>query len=292
MKCLRQLCVAVVAAASTAATPALAETAVETVVRSGNLGVVVFGDDLPFIRKNGDSYEGLAMDVADAVRQELEAFAGKPISVVPVPVSSVEAAKEALISGDAEMACGVAFTWERSLLVDYTLPFALGGVRLLAPAGIDGTPGSLAGKKVGVVRDSYSAQVLKQGAPDAIYMTYSSPSEALAALRTGAVPILGGDSLWLKANQADNAPSAGLVPLVPYGRAAIGCIIPENNSTLMNYSNIGIGKMLQGYVNDDAIVRERVNRWLGPGSALNLSPDLIEAFYATVLSTAAQIAIP
>ena len=54
---------------------------------------------------------------------------------------------------------------------------------------------------------------------------------------------------------------------------------------------IAIGKILQGYVNDVAPVQAMVNRWIGPGSAVNLKQDLIKAYYATVLSTAAQLSL-
>ena len=44
-------------------------------------------------------------------------------------------------------------------------------------------------------------------------------------------------------------------------------------------------------VNDVAPVQAMVNRWIGPGSAVNLKQDLIKAYYATVLSTAAQLSL-
>lgn len=206
-------------------------------------------------------------------------------------MNSVQDAKEALLSGKADIACGVAYSWERAILVDYTIPFALGGVRVLAPVGNDGTPASLAGKTVGVIKDTVAAQTLETAAPQAKYVSYNSPAAALAAMRSGSVDILGGDSLWLKANKASVAPNAGIVPIVPYGRSGIGCIIPENNSTMLNYSNIAIGKILQGYVNDVAPVQTMINRWIGPGSAVNLNQELIKAYYATVLSTAAQLSL-
>jgi polar amino acid transport system substrate-binding protein len=261
-------------------------------MRSGNLSVVVLDDGAPFISSVDGSYQGLAMVFADAVRQELEAFIGKPISIVPYPVNSVKAGVEALISGNAEMACGVAYTWERSLLVDYTLPFAVGGVRVLAPSTIDGTPGSLSGQRVGVVRDTHASSVLQAGAPEATFVSYDSGDEAFAALRSGQVQVLGGDSLWLKSNQAENAPSAQIVPELPYGRASIACVIPENNSTLLNYSNIGITKQLQSYINDDPDARNRIDRWIGPGSDVDLAPEVISEFFGKVITTASPISTP
>ena len=279
------------ALAALTAQPVSAETSMESVVRSGKLNAVVIGDELPFASKSDAGFKGLAIDVVAAVKNELQAFAGKAIRLNALQVNSVQDAKDALLSGKADIACGVAYSWERAMLVDYTIPFALGGVRVLAPTGNDGTPASLAGKTVGVIKDTVAAQTLETAAPQANYVSYDSPAAALAAMRSGSVDILGGDSLWLKANKARVAANADIVPIVPYGRSGIACIIPENNSTMLNYSNIAIGKILQGYVNDVAPVQAMVNRWIGPGSAVNLKQDLIKAYYATVLSTAAQLSL-
>ncbi len=280
-----------VALAALTSSPASAETAMESVVRSGKLNVVVIGNELPFVSKGSNGYQGLAIDVAEAITNELEAFAGKPISLNPTPVSSIQEGINALLSGKADIACGVAYSWKRAMLVDYTLPFALGGVRVLAPEGIDGTPASLAGQRVGVVKNSVAAQILQSTAPKASFVAYNSPGDALAALRSGSIKLLGGDSLWLKATMSTSAPNMSLVPTFPYGRSGVGCIIPENNSTMLNYSNIAIGKLLQSYVNGSPATQKMVNRWVGPGSAINLSNELIKGYYATVLSTAAQLTI-
>ena len=40
-----------------------------------------------------------------------------------------------------------------------------------------------------------------------------------------------------------------LVPTLPYNRYAVGCAMPENNSTLRNLVNLAIAQMVQGYVN-------------------------------------------
>ena len=63
-------------------------------------------------------------------------------------------------SGEADIACGVAFSWERQRTLTYSLPFATSGVRVMGPKGNDGTPGSLKGKTIGVVKGSSAAAVL------------------------------------------------------------------------------------------------------------------------------------
>ena len=85
---------------------------------------------------------------------------------------------------------------QRQATLNYTLPFAMGGVRLLTPTGIDGTPESLKGQTIGVINNSVAAVVGAPGAtavalpmaPAAVLPTVAVvalPTERVGALRTG-----------------------------------------------------------------------------------------------------------
>ena len=65
---------------------------------------------------------------------------------------------------------------------------------------VDGTPASLEGQTIGVVKDTASAQVLKNVVPGATLKSFTTPKEALDAFYAGDVSILGGGTLWLAAN--------------------------------------------------------------------------------------------
>ena len=71
-----------------------------------------------------------------------------------IPTTSAEDGMNAITSGKADIACGVAFDWGRAEKVSYTIPFAIGGTRLLTKTTINGTPSSLRGRTVGVVVQS------------------------------------------------------------------------------------------------------------------------------------------
>ena len=161
-------------------------------------------------------------------------------------------------------------------------------MRLLAPAGIDGTPKSLNGKTVGVVKNSMAANVLAASVDDANFQFFDTPDQALAAVKDGSVEILGGDSLWLRANQAATAPDASLVPDRPYARSGVGCVVADTTPHLLNISNLGIGRLLSGYINDDDGVRSAINTWIGTGSTVGLKDEQINRFFTIVLSTAAE----
>lgn len=272
----------VAAMAAFALTAALLPPASEAKPHTGKLRAVVFDDLKPFIEKQGSGYAGLAVDVLNAIKDESGARA-----IQFMPASSVEQGLEAVTSGRAHIACAVAFTWERSKSALYTLPFAVGGTRLLAPAGIDGTPDSLQGRSVGVVENSAAAEVIASVVPEARLQGFKTPAEALAALNSKQVSILAGPSFWLMANKGSSG--RNLVPTSAYGRSGIGCIVAPNNPSLLSASNLAIAQMMQAYVDGDAGTREMVNRWVGPGSAIQLPEDQITAFYTMILTATAEI---
>ena len=243
------------------------------------------------VKKDGDDYDGLSFVVLEAIRDQINVSPkkeDKEVSIEPVAANSARDGLDMIRSGAADIACGVAFTWQRQRSLTYTLPFSVGGVRLLAPDGVDGTPESLNGKTVGVVKDSMAAGVLAESVDDAKFQFFDTPDQALAAVKDGSVEILGGDSLWLRANKAATAPGSSLVPDRPYARSGVGCVVADTTPQLLNISNLGIGRLLAGYVNDDDGVRSAINNWIGTDSSVGLKDDQISAFFTIVLSTTAQ----
>jgi polar amino acid transport system substrate-binding protein len=248
----------------------------------GTLNAVIFEEVKPLFESSGSTYDGLGVDVLNQIKDQ----AGFS-SVSLTPVNSVSEGLKAIRSGKADIACGVAFTWNRVNNFSYSLPFGIGGTRLLTKANVDGTPDSLAGLTVGVVKGSASAKVLKNVVPGITLKRFDTPSQAFDAFNSGAVTTLGGGTLWLAANSS--ASSTDLVPLRPYGRSGIGCIVNQSNGALLSKTNIALGQMMQAYVDGDAGTREMINRWIGPGSSVKLSETAISALYSLILSTTAEM---
>ena len=273
------------------ATDASSNAAAANAFETGSLRAVVIGDGLPMITKEGDTYDGLSMVVLEAIRDQMQTAPqakADSFSIEPVPVASAREGLDKIRSGEADLACGVAFSWERQNSVDFTIPFANGGVRLLAPEGNDGTPASLKGQTIGVVQDSVASTVLAASLDDVQFKFFEGPEQALAALKSGDVKVLGGDSLWLKANHKATAPDAVVVPERAYARSGVGCVVGDATPKLLNVSNLAIGRLLGAYVDNDPAVRSEVNRWIGQDSAIGLSDDQISKFFRIVLATTAQ----
>ena len=131
---------------------------------STTLKAVIFEEVKPLYQKTDAGYEGLGVDVLEQIRIQ-----AKRRKVDYRGPKSVNNGIGAVITGKADIACGVAFTWGRSTQVTYSLPFGIGGTRLLMAndTTVDGTPASLEGQTIGVVKDTASAQVLKNVVPGA-----------------------------------------------------------------------------------------------------------------------------
>ena len=254
---------------------------------STTLKAVIFEEVKPLYHKTDAGYEGLGVDVLEQIR--IQANRRKVTYRV---ASSVNDGVGAVITGKADIACGVAFNWGRSTQVSYSLPFSVGGTRLLMASDttIDGTPDSLEGETIGVVKDSQSANVLKSVVPGATLKSFNTPKEALDAFYTGDVPILGGGTLWLAANSRID--KTALLPFRPYGRSGISCIVQQNNGKLLSSTNIALGQMMQAYMDGDAGTRRMINRWIGPGSDVGLSQQTIRSLYGLILSVTAEIDTP
>lgn len=251
---------------------------------STTLKAVVFDDVKPLYLKTDAGYAGLGVDVLEQIRMQ-----ARRRKVEYTSARSVKDGLNAVITGKADIACGVAFTWERSTQLSYTLPFGVGGTRLLTAGdtSVDGTPASLTDKTVGVVKDSASAKVLKSVVPGITLKAYDTPAQALAAFNGGDVPILGGGTLWLAANSSPD--TTALLPLRPYGRSGIGCIVSQNNGRLLSKANLAIGQMMQAYMDGDAGTRHMVERWIGPDSNVGLSREAIRSLYGLILTVTAEL---
>jgi len=248
---------------------------------------VVINDALPYSTKDGDAWSGLAVDVLKAIQNEQTGDSAST-ELSYQEVSSVSEAQDALSSGKANIVCGVGFSWKRSKQINYTLPFAVGGMRLLTTADVDGTPESMKGQEIGVITGTIPASLVESQLPEAKVKNYDSPDAALEALKNGEINTVAGGALWSKANMAD-IPGSRMVPDRPYGRAGVGCAVTHGNDDLLATGNLAIGQLLQGYVDGEEESTRIINASIGPDSPVGLEADKIAAYYNSVLGTVAGI---
>ncbi len=265
---------------------ARAEGVVERVARTGQLVLVGDPAQPPLLSRDGRGQpQGFGVEVARRIAAELGTAVGRPVSLRFHAVADPAALGQRIATGQADLACGVPFSWERDMMVDYSLPIGLSGLRLLAPAGrFDGAPAALAGRSIGVVRDSLAETELRGMQPAARVVPLPTLAAAVTALQAGQVEGVIGDSTLLAGLvAARGATGLALTPELPYERFAVACLVPENDSAFRNLVNLAIARLLQDYLDGRPAALAAVDRWLGPGSALQLPQERIRAYFETVL---------
>lgn len=262
------------------------EGVVERVARTGTLVLTGPMDSAPLLSLDAQGRpQGYGVEVARRVAADLSTAVGRTVTLRFEPGGDPLSLGQRLAEGQVDLACGIPFSWERDMSSDYSLPIGLSGLRLLAPAGrLDGSPASLAGRRIGVVQESLAQTELQGMQPAAKAVAFPSLKAAVTALQAGQLDGVIGDTLLL-ANFARSSGAKGLAitPEQPYERYAVACLLPENDSAFRNLVNLAIARLLQGYIDGQPEAMAAVDRWVGPGSPISLPPDRIRTYFETVL---------
>lgn len=275
------------------ASASLAETVVEKVARTGFLTVGTRFDAIPYsyIDDKGELV-GYSMDVLERIRKRLQTRLGRPVTLQMVEANQPGEKINLIRSGDIDIACSTAFTWERAKVVDFSISYSISGIRILAKKGSNlSTPQSLIGKRIALVPTSAAVDVIKLVQPQAtIVTTYSTVEEALEALKTGKIDAIAGDSISLAGTiLRDNPKIYEIVPEEALANFGIACMVPENNSTFLDDVNYAIVKMMQDYITNDTATVSQIDRWFGSQGMVPIPPELLKGFFAFKVIEHAQI---
>ena len=275
------------------ASASLAETVVEKVARTGFLTVGTRFDAIPYsyINDKGELV-GYSMDVLERIRKRLQTRLGRPVTLQMVEANQPGEKINLIRSGDIDIACSTAFTWERAKVVDFSISYSISGIRILAKKGSNlSTPQSLIGKRIALVPTSAAVDVIKLVQPQAtIVTTYSTVEEALEALKTGKIDAIAGDSISLAGTiLRDNPKIYEIVPEEALANFGIACMVPENNSTFLDDVNYAIVKMMQDYITNDTATVSQIDRWFGSQGMVPIPPELLKGFFAFKVIEHAQI---
>ncbi|MFY7934747.1 MAG: extracellular substrate binding-like orphan protein GrrP [Microcystis aeruginosa] len=275
------------------ASASLAETVVEKVARTGFLTVGTRFDAIPYsyIDDKGELV-GYSMDVLERIRKRLETRLGRPVTLQMIEANQPGEKINLIRSGDIDIACSTAFTWERAKVVDFSISYSISGIRILAKKGSNlSTPQSLIGKRIALVPTSAAVDVIKLVQPQAtIVTTYSTVEEAIEALKTGKIDAIAGDSISLAGTiLRDNPKIYEIVPEEALANFGIACMVPENNSTFLDDVNYAIVKMMQDYITNDTATVSQIDRWFGSQGMVPIPPELLKGFFAFKVIEHAQI---
>ena len=235
---------------------------------------------------------GYSMDVLERIRKRLETRLGRPVTLQMIEANQPGEKINLIRSGEIDIACSTAFTWERAKVVDFSISYSISGIRILAKKGSNlSTPQSLIGKRIALVPTSAAVDVIKLVQPQAtIVTTYSTVEEALEALKTGKIDAIAGDSISLAGTiLRDNPKIYEIVPEEALANFGIACMVPENNSTFLDDVNYAIVKMMQDYITNDTATVSQIDRWFGSQGMVPIPPELLKGFFAFKVIEHAQI---
>ena len=265
---------------------ARADAVLERVAQSGELRLIGPRDLPPMLSADAKGEpQGYGAVIANRIATLVGQALGKPVRVVYEATEDSSLLSQRLGEGKAELACSMPFTWARDEVVDFTHPIGVSGLRLMAPTGrFDGSLSALAGRRLAVVRNSLAETQLRGMQPAARVQTFADLAAAVKALQANTVEGVIGDSLLLQ-GQAHQLGLRGqaLTPQVPYLRYGVVCAVPENSSRFRSLANRAIAQLQQGYVDGNPADVAAVDRWLGPGSGLNLTPAQVRTVFDALL---------
>ena len=249
-------------------TPAKAESALETVKKAGVLkagvrkDVAFFG----FTNEKGE-IEGFDIDIARGVAEKL----GVKIELVPV----TSATRVPLLQqGRIDMVVATMTQyWSREGTVDFSVGYFFSPQTLLVKKGSKiRSLADMAGKRAGSALGAGAVKNMKKVQPNLTVQTFQSYPEAFLALEQGLVDAVGTDITILASlrTKAKNPNDFELLKEGVFGGGEYCIAVRENDSKWRDAVNRALHDMW-----NDGTWKKAYDKWVGPGSKLNIGKDEI-----------------
>jgi polar amino acid transport system substrate-binding protein len=249
-----------------------AETVLERIARTGNFQAGTRADSRPFgFRTGSGELAGFAVDLLNEIRGRLEVEQKRPVTLQLTEVTPANRL-DLVAQHRIDIECGITTaTWAREQTVDFSIPFFENGTRVLAPRSQFRSLDDLAGHRVGVVRSSTTADVVRQYLPSIELVDIGDMDEGFRLLTDGALDGLANIGIVLRSRLETSALKSRLVLLPRTGALAwesIGCILPQNDSSWRDLVNQVIADLLVGVTDYRGRWVDIYNRWFGPQGEL------------------------
>ncbi|MBR8839253.1 MAG: amino acid ABC transporter substrate-binding protein [Stigonema ocellatum SAG 48.90 = DSM 106950] len=264
----------------TVLTPSLAlgETVMQKVARTGVLTAGTSKDAIPYAYSNNNGQlVGYSVDMLNLIKEQLEKELKRKIQLKLLALTPSERIPK-ILNQQVDIVCDASsFTWERDQQVDFSVSYGATGTQLLVKKGSDlGSPESLIGKRIGVLRQTTNELALKRVQPQAQLVYLRDRSLGYTALQQGKIDALASDSIllegWLATTKKSDA--FAVVPDRPYSREGIACMVPQNNSKFLHSVNYTLFKFMQEFLASDSKYVSIFERWFGSQGVVFLNKDL------------------
>ncbi len=245
------------------AAPALAETTLEKIARTGvlTIGTRTGSPPFGFINRNNE-WVGFAIDLVEqAVKPAVERKLGKPIKIEKK--ESTPPTRIPLLSSNAvDLIAGtMTHTRSRDEQVDFSITYFVTGAQFLVRKGspIKGID-DIAGKRVAAQQGSTNARIIRERVPTAVLREFPDQPAAFQALVQGQVDAYTNDGIQLAGLKA-KAPSPGDWEIVGdfYSYEPYGMAMRQNDSAFRDIVNVGLMEAIES-----GRYMELYDKWFGP----------------------------
>lgn len=260
----RALCFAVLLAFALASvTPALAETTLDKISRTGvlTIGTRTGSPPFAFINKSNE-WVGFSIDLVEqGILPALSRKLGKPVKLEKK--ESTPPTRIALLSSNAvDLIAGtMTDTRSRRESVDFSLTFFVTGAQFLVKKGspIKGIQ-DIGGKRIAAQQGSTNARIIRERYPNAQLREFPDQPAAFQALVQGQVDAYTNDGIQLAGLKA-KAPSPGDWEIVGdfYSYEPYGMAMRKNDSDFRNVVNNGLMELVE-----TGKYFELYDKWFGP----------------------------
>jgi len=245
----RLLSVLLVLALLSAAVPALAETTLEKIARTGTLTIGTRRASPPFgfVNKNNE-WVGFSIDLVEqAIKPVVERKLGKPIKVEKK--ESTPATRIPLLAtGAVDLIAGtMTDTRPRRESVDFSLTFFVTGAQFLVKKGspIRGIQ-DIAGKRIAAQQGSTNARIIRERVPGAQLREFPDQPAAFQALTQGQVDAYTNDGIQLAGLKAKAPTPADWVIVGDfYSYEPYGMALRKNDSDFRQVVNVGLMEAIE-----------------------------------------------
>ncbi|ALJ67386.1 hypothetical protein AOY38_05760 [Synechocystis sp. PCC 6803] len=281
--------------ATVGAQAAIAETVMEKIIRTGNLTIGANLDNVPFSYINDNNeVVGYSIDIADRIREEVGKELGRDVVLQIVEVQDMSDALPKLKTGELDIVCDTAFTWERDRYVDFTVSYAVAGIQLLVP---NDTPinsrETLMGRRVAMVPNTIVEDAVKIVQNEIEVVPVTSVRAGMEALKKGTVDAVAGDGIQLAGlRQVLDMPDTKVIPQPAETRYGVGCMVREDNPGFLRLANRALVRLAEGYVQGDPEDVAIVDKWIGTEGIVPVDNDNLRQFFNYLVITHEQVMEP
>ena len=257
--------------------PALAETVLEKITRTGVLTAGTRTASIPFAFLNEkNEWIGFSIDLLEAVRARLDRKLGKSITLDKKEVTP--ATRIPLVANRTiDIECGsTTHTRARDETVDFSVVFFVTGSQLLVKrSGGVRNLADLAGKRVGATQGTTNEKALRASAPWADVVTFQDHAAGLLALEQGKIVAYTTDGILLAglAAKARNPKDYAVVGEF-FSKDPYACVLPENDSRWRDFVNHTFMELI-----DSGKYWELYDKWFGDKGVVSYPvSDQVRAF--------------